>query len=67
MSEEESVQVDELDPVEEWEKLNRRINLAYYIGPKAVAAIGASINPEGVEVDIDGDGNPDITITKLPD
>lgn len=65
--------MSELDPKEEWIKLNRRINLAYYIGLRSLAAIhkkvtgedmGGTDAPQTLGLDVDGDGEVDVTYTK---
>lgn len=44
---------NKLDPVEEWKKLRKCINLEHYIGPRAVEAIDKKIvgsKPPVVEI-----------------
>lgn len=60
-----------LDAKEEWIKLNRRVNLAYYIGKPAVAVIAGAIGdsvPEtktiGIDVDNDGVVDKKVTLKK---
>lgn len=62
-----------LDAKEEWIKLNRRVNLAYYIGGPALAVIHQKVTgesptpqpaPDTIGLDVDGDGVVDATYSK---
>lgn len=62
-----------MDPIVEWERLNRSVNLAYYIGKPAVEAIAAAIEgtspePRVIGIDVDNDGVVDtkLTLKKTP-
>lgn len=62
-----------MDPVEEWEKLQRRINLAYYVGQASVDVMDAQMRsgsagrttaPPTLGIDVDNDGQVDANYTK---
>jgi len=55
-----------VDPVKDWENLNRRIRLSYYIGQPAVDRIDAHIRgknkPTEIGIDVDNDGTVDTKV-----